>query len=59
MKEHGLHKKGGALTDREAATMKPAGETEPFQSGGVPKVTYSGQGKTVKRTTKKISNLQV
>ena len=55
VKEHGLYKKGGALlTDKDAATMKPAGEKEPFQSGGVPNVTYSGKGKTVRRTTKKI-----
>ena len=55
VKEHGLYKKGGALlTDKDAATMKPAGEKEPFQSGGVPNVTYSGKGKTVKRATKKI-----
>ena len=55
VKEHGLYKKGGALlTDKDAATMKPAGEKEPFHSGGVPNVTYSGKGKTVKRATKKI-----
>ena len=55
VKEHGLYKKGGALlTDKDAATMKPAGEKEPFHSGGVPNVTYSGKGQMAKRATKKI-----
>ena len=55
MKGHELYKKGGALlSDKGAATMKPAGEKEPFHSGGVPNVTYSGKGKTVRRATKKI-----
>ena len=54
VKEHGIYKKGGALlTDKDAATMKPAGEKEPFRSGGTPNVTYSGKGKTVREPRRK------